>query len=309
MVYHKSVTDLSTLPKEKVIRFLESFDTVVTDCDGVLWILGVPIPGSSDVLNKLRDLGKKIFYVTNNSTKTRDELVEAASSMNYVINKNEVISTSYLTACYLKSIDFQGKVYIVGSEGISQELDEILIKHEGVGPDVVTSFSDALDFTIHSEIKAVVVGMDKDFSYRKMIKAATYLNNPEVLFIGTNTDEQFPVGGTKIMPGTGSLVRAIECCSLRKAVIMGKPSTFVGKALVDEYGIDPKRTLMIGDRCNTDISLGSRCGFQTLLVLSGVTSLSEVLELKKSDSEENKELTPDVYLRTLGDLMPFLTDQ
>ncbi|KAL3271080.1 hypothetical protein HHI36_021579 [Cryptolaemus montrouzieri] len=228
--------------------------------------------------------------------------------MNYIINKDEVISTSYLTACYLKGINFEGKVYIVGSEGISQELDEINIKHTGVGPDVFTTLPDILNFVIDPEVRAVIVGMDKDFSYAKMIKAATYLNNSEIIFIGTNTDEQFPASGMKILPGTGSLVRAIECCSLRKAVIMGKPSSFVGKALVSEHGINPQRTLVIGDRCNTDIVLGTRCGFQTLLVLSGVTNLAEAQQYKKSSKEEDKELVPDVYLKTLGDLMPFLAD-
>lgn len=47
--------------------------------------------------------------------------------------QDEIISSAYLTACYLKSINFQGKVYVVGSEGITKELDEIHIKHVGVG--------------------------------------------------------------------------------------------------------------------------------------------------------------------------------
>ncbi|XP_044764325.1 glycerol-3-phosphate phosphatase-like [Coccinella septempunctata] len=307
-MYSKSVTDLSKLSKDEVKRFLDSFDTVVTDCDGVLWIMGNAIPGSAEVLQKLRDLGKRIFYVTNNSTKTRNEFLDYGRSMNFIINKDEIISSAYLTACYLKSINFQGKVYVVGSEGISQELDEIHIKHIGVGPDPCTSLPDALNFVIDPEVRAVVVGMDKYFSYSKMLKAATYLNNPEVLFIGTNTDERFPASGSKILPGTGSLLRAVECCSLRKATIMGKPSSYVGTVLVNEHKIIPERTLVIGDRCNTDIILGSRCGFKSMLVLTGVTSLPEVQQYKKSEKAEDKELVPDVYLRCLGDLMPFLVE-
>lgn len=72
-MYHKSVTELSSLTAEAFKTFLDSFDTVLTDCDGVLWLEMKALEGSPDVINTLQDLGKKIFYVTNNSTKLRED--------------------------------------------------------------------------------------------------------------------------------------------------------------------------------------------------------------------------------------------
>lgn len=153
-IYKMSLTNLSKLSKESISNFLNSFDTVLTDCDGVLWVENQAIKGSPEVLNKLRELGKKIFFVTNNSTKVRDEFVTKAKKLGFVCQKvsenskitllclfihsfqNEIISTSYLAANYLKDKGFNKKVYVVGSKGIGQELDNIGVKYTGVGVNI-----------------------------------------------------------------------------------------------------------------------------------------------------------------------------
>lgn len=82
-----ALTNLVKLSYEKVKEFLDSFDTVLTDCDGVLWLEDKAIEGSPQVLNKLRELGKKIFFVTNNSTKLREDIRNRATKLNFNCSK------------------------------------------------------------------------------------------------------------------------------------------------------------------------------------------------------------------------------
>lgn len=87
---------LSKLTKEEVKNFVNNIDTVLTDCDGVLWLENEVIEGSPQVLNKLRELGKKIFYVTNNSTKTREEFVVKMKKLGFIAQS---VSEVYLLRC------------------------------------------------------------------------------------------------------------------------------------------------------------------------------------------------------------------
>ncbi|XP_047366333.1 glycerol-3-phosphate phosphatase-like [Vespa velutina] len=303
-----AAVNFKTLNKEEIIEFFNSFDTVLTDCDGVLWMHMTPLKNASAVISKLHALGNRVFYITNNSTKTLEEFMDKCKILEFEASKDNILCTANLSAKYLHKLGFSKKVYVIGSEAITKELEKVGISHYGVGPDVINP-DIPCSYTIFNkdpEVGAVIVGFDEHFSYSKMVKAATYLNDPNVHFIGTNTDERFPLAQNIVVPGTGSLVRCIESCAERKALIMGKPEPYIANILKEKYNVNPARTLMIGDRCNTDILLGTRYGFKTLLVLTGVTNLQQVEQWKQSDKPEEKELVPDYYIDALGDLLYYI---
>merc|ERR550519_2548918 len=175
---------------DEVKKWISSFDTVMTDCDGVLWVGGDALPGSPEVIQRFRALGKKVFYVTNNSTKHRKEYKVKFDKLGFGGEMDEIIGTAYLAAAYLEDVGFDKSksVYVVGSTGITQELDDVGIKHNDVGPDPTPDYLtlETLRQNLpnpEENVAAVIVGFDIHISFIKMMRAASYLADERMLFI------------------------------------------------------------------------------------------------------------------------------
>eukprot|EP00088_Acartia_fossae_P071139 TRINITY_DN9705_c0_g1_i1.p1 TRINITY_DN9705_c0_g1~~TRINITY_DN9705_c0_g1_i1.p1 ORF type:complete len:341 (+),score=80.82 TRINITY_DN9705_c0_g1_i1:31-1053(+) len=307
-----SCTQVSSMEPHKVKEWLDSFDTVMTDCDGVLWVGAEAIPGSPQIINRFRALGKRVFYVTNNSTKHRREYKDKVDKLGFGGDLEDIIGTAYLAASYLEDSGFDKnkKVYIVGSSGITQELDDVGIQYLPIGPDPdghreLGNISLELD----TEVTAVIAAMDLHISFSKLLKAASYLARPNSIFLATNTDAQFPMKGKDIVvPGTGSMVAAVATAAGRDPIVLGKPNRLMFDIVQKRHpSVVPERTLMIGDRADTDILLGKNCGLQTLMVGTGVHSLEKVQEWEVSSDESEKRLVPDKYIDRLGDLLDMIS--
>lgn len=297
----KSINELSA---EEFLKLIDRYKTILTDCDGVLWIEDTVIPGSPETINRLKEMGKNIYYITNNSSKTREQYFEKLTKMGFNASIEEIVNSAHLTACYLNDQNFSKKVYIFGNESIAQELKKFGIQSIGYGPDEMKT--DYITYTKEHEnldenVGAVVVGFDEHFSYGKLVKAASYLENPECLFIATNADAQKLVNSRNIVvPGPGAVVNALIACTGRKPYIIGKPERHIQQVLTKKLCIDPKQALLIGDKCEVDIKLGNCSGFSTLLVLSGHATPEDLNMLKDS---EDSELLPHYYIQRLSDLL------
>jgi len=100
-----------TLDTQTVRKLLESVDTVLCDCDGVLWTSDNVVPGGPSAINKLKAMGKKVLFITNNSSKSRKEYVQKFFKMGYHVVDDDIFSSSYVTAEYLKSkYNYHGQV-------------------------------------------------------------------------------------------------------------------------------------------------------------------------------------------------------
>ncbi|XP_032430106.1 glycerol-3-phosphate phosphatase [Xiphophorus hellerii] len=291
-----------------VRQLLDSVDSVLFDCDGVIWRGDQAIPGAARVISLLKQRGKKVFFVTNNSTKTRKMYADKLSSLGFDAAEDEVFGTAFCCAAYLRSeCGLRGKVYLVGSDAMRQELEAVGIQAVGVGPDPVSGKQlDWASVPLDPEVQAVVVGFDEHFSYMKLNRAMQYLTQKDCLFVGTNRDTRLPLEGGKAVPGTGCLLQAVETAAQRQAQTVGKPSRFMFECVARRFGLRPERCLMVGDRLDTDILLGSACGLKTLLTLTGVSTAAEAAAHRDSGDDERRAMVPDYYVESIADLLPVL---
>lgn len=214
--------------------------------------------------------------------------------------QSEILCSAYAAAMYLQMIDFKGKVFVVGESGIYDELATAGIACAApLTAEQMSPPSGTPVLEVDSEVDAVVVGLDRFVNYTKFAYAQHYLRNPgtavvvpswplgvltrltratlctETLFVATNNDSTFP-SHHHLLPGAGTIVSAIECCSARRATVVGKPSRIFVDILLNRFpDLVPSRCLMIGDRLDTDIAFGKAAGFGTLLVETGINSLAD----------------------------------
>ncbi|BBN00085.1 4-nitrophenyl phosphatase [Marchantia polymorpha subsp. ruderalis] len=282
-------------------QLISSVETFVFDCDGVIWKGDTLIDGIPETLDMLRALGKKLIFVTNNSTKSRKQYGKKFESLGLDVSEEEIFSSSFAAAGYLKSIDFAAdkKVYIIGEVGIQKELEQAGIQYLG-GPEDGDKKIDLApgSYMQHDhDVGAVVVGFDRYLNYYKLQYATLCIReNPGCLFIATNCDAVTHLTDAQEWAGGGSMVGAIKGSTKKEPTVVGKPSTFMLDYLANKFNISKTQICMVGDRLDTDILFGQNGGCKTLLVLSGVT------DLKTLQSPDNS-IQPDFYTNQLSDLL------
>ncbi|XP_063231024.1 glycerol-3-phosphate phosphatase-like isoform X2 [Bacillus rossius redtenbacheri] len=302
MTEHKSMKDIATMSKEEVLKFINSFDTIISDCDGVLWVFGNPIAGSPATINKLMSLGKKVLLMTNNAIISVQQYVKICRVLGMAIPEEDIFTPATAIARFLEAQDLArtgGEVFVLGSAALKAHLQQRGLRCSDTSVAVLPEELGVLTAELNklsTDVRAVCVDTDINLSYLNLMKAARHLRDPECLFVVGATDANIPITEKDVYIGPGYFVSVLQDHTGRVPTVVGKPSRFLADSIVQERGLDPARTLFIGDSLLQDISLGRTAGFQTLLVLSGCSRLAEV----------QADTRPDYYISSLSALLPLL---
>ncbi|KAH0969886.1 hypothetical protein GBA52_022042 [Prunus armeniaca] len=299
------------LSAQNVNQLLDSVQAFLFDCDaGVIWKGDKLIDGVPETLHMLRSKalslssisGKKLVFVTNNSTKSRSQYANKFLSLG--ISVTEIFSSSFAAAMYLQLINFpqHKKVYVIGEQGILEELQLAGFTALG-GPEdgkKTAQLKSNCLFEHDKSVGAVVVGLDQYINYYKLQYGTLCIReNPGCLFIATNRDAVGHMTDLQEWPGAGCMVAAICGSTQKEPIVVGKPSNFLMEFLLKKFDISCSKMCMVGDRLDTDILFGQNAGCRTLLVLSGVTTES-VLQ------DPSNKTQPEYYTSKVSDMFDLL---
>lgn len=248
----------------------------VLDLDGTVYRGGELVPGAAAAVDRLRERGLALVFLSNNPTKTRADYVERLADLGIEAREGEILSSGTLTARYLAEHHADDRLFVVGSSGLREQLRAA-----------------GLATTDDPERAEVVVGsFYRGFDY-DTLRESYYALRDGAPFVGTDPDVVVPVADG-VVPGSGAIIRSMAGIAARDPDrVLGKPSPEAAEMALDALGTQPEDTIVVGDRPGTDIALGERAGATTVLVLSGVTD---------RDGLVDSSVSPDYVLDSLADI-------
>ncbi|MCK5130260.1 MAG: HAD family hydrolase [Clostridiales bacterium] len=226
--------------------------------DGVIYHGSTLLPGAKEFVDWLQKEEKDFLFLTNNSSKTRKELQMKLQTMGINVEEKHFYTSALATASFLRKQCPGGSAYVIGDTGLTNAMYNVGFLMNNADPDYV------------------VLGETRTYNY-EMMEKATQLVMKGAKLIGCNYDVTGPVDGG-IAPATRALISPIEMASGKQAYFVGKPNPLMMRHGLNTLDVANEDAVIIGDRMDTDIVAGIEAGIDTVLVLSGVTSIETMKE-------------------------------
>lgn len=237
------------------------------DLDGTIYVGGQVLENVVDEINKIKKEGKLVRFISNNSSKNKDEYTKKLREMGLDIGKDDIKLSTDSAINFLQQQQIK-KVYVVGTKSLQKEIIDAgfeICSHE---PDFI------------------LLGYDTELSYSKLATACRLINSG-VDYVATHCDIFCPSENGPI-PDIGSMIYMLEMTTGKSPYkIFGKPNSDLIELILQTDKIERNDLLMIGDRLYTDIKMAETAGIDSVLVLSGDT---------KRDEVENSSIKPTYIL-------------
>ncbi len=265
------------LSEQEKKAFLKQIDLFVLDMDGTFYLENKILNGSLGFVNKLTEMGKKYIFLTNNSSKSRQDYIEKLAKMNCFVDENQVLTSGDVTIEFLKRNRAGKTVYLVGTPILEENF-----KAEGIA-------------LVKENPDIVVIGFDTTLTYEKLERACTFIRNGAE-FLATHMDINCPTQ-EGFIPDCGSMCALISLSTGKKPKYLGKPCKETVEMVLERTGFTKEQVVFVGDRIYTDVATGVKNGAKGILVLSGETKLEDV---------ETSEVKPDAIFESIAEMTKYL---
>src|SRR5919199_6269569 len=259
------------------------YEGYIFDLDGTIYLGDELLPGAKRLILKLRDLGKKVVFLSNNPTKDPEMYAKKLTNLGIETPASEIINTVVSMTRWLLQNHPDATVFPISEELLKRALKEASIR-----------ISERAE-----EIDLVVASYDRTFDYRKLqIAFDAIWYHKRARLVTTNPDRYCPFPGGRGEPDAAAITAAIEACTgARCEVNAGKPDPIMLSTVMDLMGLEAKDCVMTGDRLYTDIRMALDAGMPCAVVLTGETT-AESLE---TEPHENR---PTYVLDRVDRLIP-----
>jgi glycerol 3-phosphatase-2 len=250
-----------------------AFDLGILDLDGVVYVGPEAVPGAPEHLERAREGGMRLAFITNNAARPPEQVAEHLRAIGVDATSEDVVTSAQAAArMLLDRLGSGARVALLGGPGLDQALRA----------------EDLVPVGVEDDAEAVVSGYGPDVLWGDIMRAGVRIRDG-LWWVASNTDMSIPTA-FGVAPGHGVLVDTLRRFSGREPDVAGKPE----RALFDETvrRVGGRRPLMIGDRLDTDIAGARVAEMASLLVLTGVTALEEVLAAEPD--ERPTYLAPDL---------------
>jgi HAD superfamily hydrolase (TIGR01450 family) len=245
------------------------FQGYVFDLDGTIYLGDELLPGAGRLLARLRELDRRVAFVSNNPTRDPEMYVDKLRRLGVEASVPEVLNTVVTMTRWLARHHPDATVFPIAEEPLCRALASAGIR-----------MSDQPE-----EIDIVVASYDRGFDYRKLqIAFDAIWFHRRARLVTTNPDRYCPFPGGRGEPDAGAIVAAIEACTGATCEVnVGKPDPLMLEAAMDLLGLEVGDCVMVGDRLYTDIRMARAAGMASALVLTGDTAPEAVAAAPPGD--------------------------
>jgi glycerol-1-phosphatase len=247
-----------TVVEPQDVSLATAYDLLMFDLDGVVYVEGHAVDHAASSVAAARSAGAHVAFITNNASRTPDQVAEQLTDLGIKASASDVVTSSQAAARLLHDRFGDGAhVAVLGAVGL-----EVALREAGLEPVRVGDGSAV----------AIVSGYAPEVRWKVIMQAAASIRSG-LPWVATNTDLTLPTSDG-LAPGHGTLVRLISEFAEVEPEVAGKPS----RPLLDETlrRVGGDHPLMVGDRLDTDIEGAQRADVDSLLVMTGVTSLTDL---------------------------------
>ena len=223
------------------------------DMDGVLIREDNAIPGAAEFIQRLKDGGTPFLVLTNNSIYTRRDLAARLRAVGLDVPEDSIWTSALATAGFLQDQRPDGTAFVIGETGLTTAMHQAGYTLTERNPDYV------------------VLGETRTYSFERITQAIRLIDNG-ARFIATNPDPTGP-SNEGSLPATGSVAALITHATGVAPYFVGKPNPLMMRSALNAIDAHSESTAMVGDRMDTDMVAGLEAGLETVLVLTGVTTL------------------------------------